>query len=357
MIMEKTMKALRMYAPYDFRYEDVDMPSLSDDREILIRVDTAGICAGDVKTLHGGIRIWGTSETLPYIQAPCIGGHEFFGEVVEVGAGVKDFKIGDRLISEQIVPCGECVYCKAGQYWMCQQSDVYGFKDHTQGGFAEYMKLHKRGINHKIPKEMTAEQAVLIEPYACSMHAVERGNIKHNDVVVISGLGAIGLGMVTVARAMSPKLLIGLDLRQNRLDKGKAFGADVVLNPASTDVVEQIMEMTGGYGCDVYIEASGSAKSVQQGLASIRNLGRFVQFGVFADLIPADWNIIGDTKEIDILGAHLGPYCYDAVIEGMRNGTLKTDNVVSHTFEMMDWKKAFETAEKDESAIKVALRP
>lgn len=261
------------------------------------------------------------------------------------------------MISEQIVPCNECVYCKSGQYWMCRESDVYGFKNHTQGGFAQYMKFHKNGVNHRIPEELTKEQAVLIEPFACSMHAVERAKIKHSDVVVISGLGAIGLGMVTVARTHAPKLLIGLDMKENRLEKAVEFGADVVLNPAEINVEEEIKKLTGGYGCDVYIEAAGSEQSVNQGLKAVRNLGRFVQFGVFKDLIKADWNIIGDTKEIDILGAHLGPYCYDAVIEGMQNGSIKTDGIVSHIFEMSDWENAFETAEKSPDAIKVAMRP
>ena len=277
--------------------------------------------------------------------------------MAEKGAGVKDVEIGDRVISEQIVPCNDCEYCRAGNYWMCRQSDVYGFKDHTQGGFAQYMKFHKNGRNHKIPEQLTREQAVLIEPYACSMHAVERGKIRHSDVVVISGLGAIGLGMVTIAKTHAPRLLIGLDMRENRLLKAKEFGADIVLNPARTDVAEEIMKLTQGYGCDVYIEAAGSEQSVDQGLKAIRNLGRFVQFGVFKEKISADWNIIGDTKEIDILGSHLGPYCYDAVIQGMLDGSIKTDGIVTHTFAMSDWDKAFETAEKSPDAIKVAMRP
>lgn len=356
-MVKKTMKALRMYAPYDFRLDEVPVPEIQNDEEILVKILGAGICAGDVKTLHGGIRIWGTSPENRYIQAPCIGGHEFVGEIVELGKKVEGFEIGDHVISEQIVPCGECVYCKAGQYWMCRNSDVYGFKEHTQGGFAEYMKFHKRGINHKIPKELPLEKALLIEPYACSMHAVERGKIKHNDVVVISGLGAIGQGMVSVAANLSPRLLIGLDLRQERLEKGKQFGCDIVFNPMKTNVTEEIMNLTDGYGCDVYIEASGSEKSVQQGLGMIRNLGRFVQFGVFPKEIMADWNIIGDTKEIDILGAHLGPYCYPAVIKGLLNGTIKSDGIISHKFALEDWEKAFEVAEKDETAFKVALIP
>ena len=355
--MQKTMKALRMYAPYDFRYEDVPTPQITDDHEIIVRVERAGICAGDVKTLHGGIRIWGTSLENRYIQAPCIGGHEFFGEVVQTGAAVENVAIGDRMISEQIVPCGECVYCRAGQYWMCRQSDVYGFKNHTQGGFAEYIKFHGRGRNYQLSKELDPSAAVLVEPFACAMHAVERGRIGHNDVAVISGLGTIGLGMVNAARLHSPRLLIGLDLRENRRQLGLQMGCDLVMNPVEADVVTEIRKLTDGYGCDVYIEAAGHEKSVQQGLAAIRNLGRFVQFGVFPDLIRADWNIIGDTKEIDILGAHLGPYCYAPVIKGITDGSIHTKGVVTHTFGMSAWKTAFETAEKDVTAIKVAMDP
>ncbi len=182
------------------------------------------------------------------------------GRVVKYGKNVNGVKEGDRMVSEQIVPCGECRFCKAGYYSMCQRHYIYGFKEETQGGFAEYMKFNKQGIHHHVPDTLTLEQAVLIEPMACAMHAVERGKIQHNDVVVISGLGAIGLGMVSVARKMQPKLIIGLDLRQNRMDKALECGADMVMNPAAVNVGDKIRELTQGYGCDVYIEASGSEK-------------------------------------------------------------------------------------------------
>lgn len=350
------MNALRMHGPGDFRLERVPVPEI-EDGEILVKILGAGICAGDIKTLHGGIRIWGTSEADRYIEAPCIGGHEFYGEVVSIGDGVEGVAIGDHILSEQIVPCGECVYCLGGDYWMCRRSDVYGFKRHTQGGFAEFMKFHRRGRNHLLPKDMPLEKALLTEPFACSMHAVERGRIRHQDVVVISGLGCIGLGMVNVAAMHSPRLLIGLDLRESRLEKARSFGADIVLNPREVDAVEKVRELTGGYGCDVFIEAAGSESSVQQGLAMVRNLGRFVEFGVFPSIIRADWNIIGDVKEIDILGSHLGPYCFEPVIKGMADGRIRTEGVISHQFPLSEWEKAFETAEKDQDALKVALIP
>ena len=354
--METKMKALRMHAPYDFRYEDVPVPEIDDD-EILVKIEGCGICAGDVKTLQGGVRVWGTSEENRYIEAPVIGGHEFVGRVVKYGKNVKGVKEGDRMVSEQMVPCGECKFCKSGYYSMCQRHWIYGFKKDAQGGFAEYMKFNKQGIHHHVPEELTLEQAVLIEPLACAMHAVERAKIQHNDVVVISGLGAIGLGMVSVARKLQPKLIIGLDLRQKRMDMALKCGADIVMNPMETDVAAEIHKLTDGYGCDVYIEASGSEKSVQQGMASIRFCGRYVQFGVFPKAINVDWNDIGDGKEIEIYGAHLGPYCYEPVMKGILDGSIYTDGLISHTYKMEDWKEAFDTAEKDPDAFKVMLIP
>lgn len=109
------MNALKLYAPGDCRLERVPIPEIGDE-DILIKVEACGICAGDIKTLHGGIRVWGTSEKDRYIEAPAIQGHEFVGRVVAFGSKVKGVEIGDRMVSEQIVPCGECRFCKEGNY-------------------------------------------------------------------------------------------------------------------------------------------------------------------------------------------------------------------------------------------------
>lgn len=350
------MKALLSYAPYDNRYEDVPVPTIGDG-EILLKVKGCGICAGDVKSYHGGIRIWGTSEENRYIEAPCIGGHEFYGEIVEKADNVEGFEIGDTIVSEQIVPCQTCRFCKEGKYWMCTRSAVFGFKQYANGGFAEYVKLDKNCLNHKVPKSFTPEQAALVEPIACGMHAVERANIQHSDIVVIAGLGAIGLSMVNMASLCLPKLVIGIDVKENRLAMGKDFGADIVLNPMVCDVEKEIMDLTGGLGCDVYIEASGSPKSVKQGMSALKNLGRYVQMGVFAEEVTADWNIIGDGKELTIIGSHLSALTFPAVIKGIESGLIKTDGLISHKYPLADWKAAFDTAEKDPNAVKVMLIP
>ena len=146
------------------------------------------------------------------------------------------------------------------------------------------MKFPKEAINYKVPKEMPVDEAVLIEPFACAKHGVDRADIGSEDVVVISGAGVIGLGMVGVARLRNPRTLVVLDLRDERLKKAKEFGADVVINPSKDDAVQKIKNMTDGYGCDTYIEVSGHPASVQQGLLMLRKLGTFVEFSVFKDL-------------------------------------------------------------------------
>ncbi|MCM1134091.1 MAG: alcohol dehydrogenase catalytic domain-containing protein [Clostridium sp.] len=350
------MKAVVSHAPYDNRYEEVAIPNVGEE-EILIRVEGCGICAGDIKAFHGGIRIWGTSEEDRYIEAPVIGGHEFTGRIVKMGEKVEGYKEGERIVAEQIVPCNECDFCRQGIYWMCTGSAVYGFKQHAQGGFAEYVKIHKNSLIHKIPDSFTLEQAVLVEPLACGMHAVELAGIKHDDIVVIAGLGAIGTAMVRMAQLTLPKMIIGIDLRQHRLEMGKQYGADEVIDPSKQDVVEEIMRLTDGKGCDVYIEASGSPHSVKQGLNVLKNHGRYVQMGVFAEEVKADWNVIGDGKELTIIGSHLSAKTYPSVIRGIQTGLIKTEGLISHSFPLADWKEAFETAEKEPSAMKVMLTP
>lgn len=350
------MKAVVTYAPGDNRYEDYPIPKVGKG-EILLRVRGCGICAGDLKAHHGGIRVWGTCEEDRYMEPPCIPGHEFFGEIVEMGGQVKDYAVGDRLCVEQVIPCGECEFCRTGKYWMCQRSAVFGFKKYANGGFAEYVKLPATCITHRIPESFTKEQSVLIEPIACGMHALEQAKIRHEDVVVISGLGAIGLSMCNIADLAMPKLVIGLEVREERAALAKKFGADLVLNPAKTDVAGEIRALTEGLGCDVYVEASGSTKSAVQGLEALRNHGRYVQMGVLSAPVSADWNIIGDGKELTIIGSHLSGKTYPAVIRGMEKGLIKTEGLISHCFKLEEWEKAYEAAEKAPDAVKVMLEP
>ena len=208
---------------------------------------------------------------------------------------------------------------------------------------------------HRVPRELPLSSALLIEPFGCSKHAVDRAQIGHEDIVVISGAGTLGLGMITYAATLKPKKLISLDLQENRLERALAFGADEAWNPAKEDVVKKIMDLTEGYGCDIYIECSGHPSSVVQGMNMIRKLGRFVEFSVFGEPTTLDWSIIGDKKELDVLGSHLSPNCYPYVIENMTSGVIKTEGVVTRTFPLEQWETAFDYATGKYGDIKVAI--
>ncbi|MGX7205742.1 MDR/zinc-dependent alcohol dehydrogenase-like family protein [Enterococcus pingfangensis] len=351
------MKAVVAYEPGDYRLESVEVPRIRNSKEIILKVEACGICAGDIKAYGGAPSFWGDETQPAYIKAPMIPGHEFIGEIVEKGEDVTEFEIGDRIASEQIVPCWECKFCKRGEYWMCEKHDLFGFQSNVNGGMAEYMRLTKEAINYKVPKDLPIEKAILIEPFACSLHAVQRANVKIGDFVVLSGAGTLGLGMVGALAKTGKDKLVVLDLKEDRLELAKKFGADIVMNPAKEDVVSRIKELTGGYGCDVYIEATGHPASVDQGLSMIRKLGTFVEFSVFKDPVSVDWSIISDRKELDLLGSHLSPYCYPWVIEHIADGSLPTEGVVTNKFPLEEFKKGFELMEKGDKTLKVILVP
>ncbi|WP_083537012.1 MULTISPECIES: alcohol dehydrogenase catalytic domain-containing protein [unclassified Paenibacillus] len=350
------MKAVVAYAPGDYRLETVDVPKAGPG-EIVIRVEACGICAGDIKAYEGAPSFWGDETQPAYIKAPMIPGHEFIGFVAELGEGVEGYEIGERVISEQIVPCWKCRFCSRGQYWMCEKHDLYGFQNNVNGAMAEYMKFTKEAINYKVPADLPIDKAILIEPYACSLHAVQRAQIQLGDTVVISGAGTLGLGMVGAAKKAGAGKLIVLDLFEDRLELARKFGADLALNPREVDVVKEIKQMTEGYGCDIYIEATGHPSSVEQGLAMIRKLGRFVEFSVFKDPVTVDWSIISDRKELDILGSHLGPYCYPLVISGIADGSFPTEGVVTHKLPLDQFLEGFELMKKGVQSLKVVLIP
>ena len=358
--LPEKMKAIVCYTPDDYRLEMVDTPCAREG-EIIVKVEACGICTGDVKAKHGAARFWGDQTHPSYCEPPFIPGHEFLGHIVELGSNVKgDFQIGDRVISEQIAPCWECRFCKRGQHWMCEVHDVYGFKGHLNGGMAEYARFPKNSLVYKVPHDLETKSAVLIEPFACSKHAVDRANVSNEDFVVLSGAGTLGLGMVTYLRMKNPQTIAVLDMQDERLALAKEYGADLVMNPQKENVVNRIKELTGGYGCDVYIEATGHVSSVQQGLDAIRRLGTFVEFSVFSGPCSVDWSIISDEKELDLLGAHLSPHCYEPVIQWMSEKKLQTKGVVSHEFSLDDWEEAFAIAEKGGScggSLKIVLRP
>ena len=357
--LSRTMPAVVCHGPGDYRLEEQPVPQPGPG-EIVIRVQRVGICASDLKCYQGAPLFWGDDRRAGYCQPPVIPGHEFVGEVVALGegAGERDgLALGDMAVSEQIVPCHQCRYCTRGQYWMCQVHDIYGFRQRTFGAMAGYMRFPAGARNYRVPPEVRPEHAVFIEPLACSIHAVQRGEIGFEDVVVIAGCGPLGLGMVAAAGLRHPRLLIALDLNDQRLDVARACGADVTFNAGRDDVVKEVRDLTDGYGCDVYIEATGHPASVEQGLDMIRKLGTFVEFSVMREPVTVDWTIIGDTKELNIHGAHLGPYCYPIAIDMLAKRRLPMDRIITHQLPLSQYQKGLDLVARGTDSIKVTLRP
>ncbi len=357
--LPRSMQAVVCHGPRDYRLEERPVPQPGPG-EVVVRVKSVGICASDLKCYSGAPLFWGDSTREGYCQPPVIPGHEFVGEVVALGEGAGEkygLALGDHAISEQIVPCWECRYCKRGQYWMCQQHDIYGFRRNAFGAMAEYMLFPRNALNYKIPSAVPLEHAVYIEPLACAIHAVQRGNIEFDDVVVIAGAGPLGLGMIAAARLKHPRLLIALDLDDRRLQVAKDCGAHMDLNPRTMNVVDEVRKLTDGYGCDVYIEATGHPAAVEQGLQMIRKLGTFVEFSVMREPVTVDWTIIGDTKELNIHGAHLGPYCYPIAIDMLAKGLLPMEHIITHQMPLAAFQQGIDLVASGDQSIKVTLQP
>lgn len=354
-----TMRAVVCHGPQDYRLEEVPTPA-PEPGEVVIRIEAAGVCASDVKCWAGAKMFWGDGATPGYCQAPIIAGHEFIGIVVALGNGASEkygLAIGDRAISEQIVPCWNCRYCVRGQYHLCAVHDIYGFRSRVPGGWADYMKFPAGALNHKVPHTIRAEHAALIEPLACSLHAVNRAGIQIGDVAVIAGCGTLGLGMVAFAAQRGAGALVAIDLADDRLERAKRLGATHTVNPTRDDVPAMLRALTDGYGCDVYIEATGHPAAVEQGLKCIRKAGTFVEFSVFKEPVTTDWTVIGDGKELNLLGAHLGPFCYPPVIRALETGTVDAEVFLSHRLPLERFTEGLETVYRGRDSLKVLLMP
>ena len=357
--LPRSMECVICHGPHDYQHDEKPVPTVGQG-EVLLKVHSAGLCASDVACWKGAFGYWPGDGMPGFVQPPVVPGHEFVGTVVGLGEGAADkhgLALGETAISEQITPCWDCRFCNRGQYWMCHNTEIYGFRQHCHGAMAEYMVFPANAINHKVPDTVNIDHAVFIEPLACAIHAVDRAAITEGDTVVVAGCGPIGLGMIAAARQCNPGLLIATDLHPQRLQLARDCGADLTLNPGEIDVIDEVRSLTEGYGCDVFLEASGHPSAVNQGLRMIRKLGTFVVFGVFKEQVTTEWSIIGDRKELDVLGAHLGPYCYPRAMDMLAADALPMDRIITHRLPFSEIDAALELTAGGADSVKVTLAP
>jgi len=353
------MQAVVCHGPGDYRIEQIPVPEPGPGAA-LVKVEAVGICASDLKCYHGAAKFWGDEHRPAWAEREVIPGHEFVGIVVRLDEAARErwgVEVGDRVVSEQIVPCWRCRYCQRGQYWMCAPHDLYGFKRRTPGGMASYMVFPPEAIVYRISSDLPAHHAAFAEPLACSLHAVERADIRFDDVVVVAGCGPIGVGMVLGAVAKSPAHVVALDVFDSKLDVARLCGADIIVNVSRDDPFPVVANLTQGYGADVYLDGSGHAAAVPQGLRLLRKLGTYVEYGVFGSEVSVDWSIISDDKELDVRGAHLGPHCWPAAIRMLESGELPMDRICTHQLPLVHYQQGLDLVAESANSIKVTLMP
>ncbi|HHT24443.1 MAG TPA: alcohol dehydrogenase catalytic domain-containing protein [Clostridiaceae bacterium] len=324
---------------------EVPEPSLTDDHSVKIKVHSAGICGTDVKILNGE----------HWCNAPVILGHEFSGVVTDIGDKVINVKIGDRVVAEtgkQI--CGNCFYCNTNKSLMCDQRLSIGYG--VDGAFAEYLVMRDT-IVHKIPENISLEEAALCEPTANAVHACcDRTSVKPGDFVVVIGPGPIGLLCAQVAKALGAQVIIvGIDQDTSRLELAKRIGIDGV-NSQKQDLPELVKTLSEGKGCDIVIEASGAKSVVSTAMDIVRKGGTIVQVGLIDGKPEFDYSWLA-LREITITGSFGHNWiCWERALKLMSLNRINIKDMISDQFSLADWEKAFEIASSSRG-MKVLFHP
>ena len=255
-----------MYAPRDLRVEEVDIPSYASD-ECLIKVMAVGVCGSDIPRVNQyGAHV-----------SPIIVGHEFGGQIVETGADVTKFKVGDKVTCPPLIPCFKCKYCEIGEYSLCEDYDYYGSR--RDGAFAQYIAV-KEGNLLKVDDKVSYEDAATTDPCANALHSMMIGEFKPGDSVCVYGAGPIGLFAVQYAKIKGASKIIAVDVWEEKLEMAKKNGADVVINSMKEDAAAKVMEATGGNGSDIVIDYSGAPICQKAAINSAAKLGKVVFLGI-----------------------------------------------------------------------------
>jgi (R,R)-butanediol dehydrogenase/meso-butanediol dehydrogenase/diacetyl reductase len=262
------MRAAVFHGRSDLRLEDVPEPCVGAG-EVKLRVLYNGICGSDLHEVYDGpITTRTTPHPLTGIKNPVILGHELSGEVIELGAGIEDLAIGDRVAVEPVETCGTCMYCASGQYNHCGLLAFHGY-NRGSGGLAQ-LSVVKRSMAHKLPTTMTAQQGALIEPMAISYRTAQRCAVEAGQTVTIHGGGPIGIGVFFTLARRGVRVIMVDPSAQRRAALAK-LGVPIVLDPQDGDVVSAIKDLTGGRGADTSVDAAGVPAAFKAALAASRS--------------------------------------------------------------------------------------
>ncbi|MFC7393154.1 zinc-binding alcohol dehydrogenase family protein [Scopulibacillus cellulosilyticus] len=332
------MKAIQVVKPGQIEIIEKDMPEIKRGNEVLVKVRMVGICGSDMHIYHG---------TNPMATYPRIIGHEVAGEIVEIGADVKNVAPGDKIVLEPIQTCGECYACRKGRNNVCEKLNVYGV--HIDGGYQEYLVLPENNV-HKVSGQLDWQEAVLVEPFTIGAQANWRGDVREGDIVFIMGAGPIGLSVLKIAKLKGAVCIIS-DLSDDKLAYAKEQGADYVINAMKDDVKEEINRITGGYGANVTIDAVCTTKTFEDCIALTSAAGRVVTLGFNEE--PSQIPQLPITgKELTIVGSRLQSNKFPEVIALFNEGKIQAGSFVTHQFRLEDIHKAIEQIETEPDKVR-----
>ena len=345
------MKALVYHGPGKREWETVPDPTLQDPTDAIVQIDTATICGTDLHILKGDV---------PAVEPGRILGHEAVGTVVEVGDAVTTLEPGDRVLVSCITSCGRCRFCKEGHYGLCTGGGGWIFGHLIDGLQAELARVPFADTSvYKLPPELTDEQVVFLADILPTAYEVGvlAGRIEPGDTVAIVGAGPIGLAAVMTAKLYTPGTVVVLDIADARLEKAREFGADVTINNAQVDAVESVMELTGGLGADVAIEAVGVPDTFELCTELIRPGGRVANVGVHGH--PATLHLERLwIRDVTITTGLVDTYTTPKLLQLIATGRLDPTPFATHHFELDEMTSAYDTFADAAStnALKVVLK-
>jgi len=315
--------------------------------EVLLKVSRGSICGSDL-----GLYEY-TAAYADFAKLPVVPGHEFAGEVVEVGREVSGLEIGDRVVAESVVSCTSCRYCRSGQPNLCVQFKIFGI--HTNGGFSEYAVVPFRHM-HRLPDRITFQEGALIEPLSVACHALlDIAKMAIADHIVIIGPGPIGLLTAKLAQALgcTNLLIAGIEADQNRLELARRMGFTTI-NSSENDVVREALDRSDGLGVDIVVVAAGAEMALTQACQVVRKGGKIINIGIYPN--PVQLAVTGLVRrQISLLGVFASVWeNYEKAIELVSNRKVDLNILVTHKYSIEQAASAFESA-KTKEGCKVQL--
>ena len=344
----RTMRAIVKAGPGPgAEIREVPVPACGPG-QLLLKVKRAGVCGTDLHIFEWDR--WSQGRLKP----PVTLGHEFVGEIVELGAGVTGFREGERVSCESHIVCHTCLACRAGDAHVCENTRILGVD--VDGGFAEYVAVP--AVNAwRAPANVSIEVAAVMEPLGNAVHTAFAGPLSGCNLAV-TGCGPIGLFAIAVARAAGAARVFASDISPYRLDLARKMKADAVIDPSRESFPDRVRELTSGHGLDGVLEMSGSPAAMRDGLAALRMGGRLSLLGLPKEPFELDWNRLVIFKGVTIHGI-IGRRMYETWIQMdqlLGSGRLDVRPAITHVMPMEKFDEAIALL-RDGRAGKVVLVP